>query len=89
MKIHYAIVSIVAHCLIILLHLNSASLAGLEDLVLEGQELCKGLTTSASLFRHTLGELDAALDRLHLRESWVGAPPTNGVGLKQPCIVIH
>lgn len=58
---------------------RSASLAGLEDVVLDGQAACKGLATSASIFRHTLGELDKALDSLRLREAWAGAQPANGV----------
>lgn len=58
---------------------QSASLVGLEEVVLEGQDTCKGLATSASVFRHTLGELDASLDVLRLRETWAGDRPSNGV----------
>lgn len=57
----------------------SASLTGMEEVVLEGQNACKGLGTSASLFRHTLSELDASLDDLRLREAWAGDTPPNGV----------
>ena len=62
----------------------SASLSGLEEVVLEGQAACKGLATSASIFRHTLGELDTALDVLRLRETWAGAQPANGVSRFSP-----
>lgn len=48
-------------------------------MVLDGQNACKGVATSASIFRHTLGELDAALDGHGLREAWTGDPPSNGV----------
>lgn len=55
------------------------SLSGMEEVVLDGQAACKGLATSASIFRHTLSELDDALDVLRLREAWAGAQPANGV----------
>ena len=63
----------------LLLCVVPASLAGLEEAVTVGQDACRGLATSASLFRHTLGELETALDVLRLREAWAGAPPPNGV----------
>lgn len=56
-----------------------ASLSGLDEAVLEGQDACKGLARSSSIFRHTLGELDAALDSLKLRDAWAGNRPSNGV----------
>lgn len=56
-----------------------ASLSGLEEAVMEGQDACKGLARSSSIFRHTLGELDAALDSLKLRDAWAGNRPSNGV----------
>ena len=59
--------------------LCSGSLSGLEQAVLEGQDACKGLATSATIFRHTLSELDAALDSLDLRDAWAGNRPSNGV----------
>lgn len=65
--------------LLLLCVVAPASLAGLEEAVMVGQDACKGLATSASLFRHTLGELETSLDVLRLREAWAGAPPPNGV----------
>lgn len=65
-----------------LLWLCTASLSGLEGIVLEGQDACKGLATSASIFRHTLAELDSSLDVLRLREAWAGERPSNGVNTR-------